>query len=122
MSKTTVWIGRIISWLVGLFVLTSGINVMFIRSADVVAGFKTFGYPENVMVFIGAAAFISSALYLIPRTRFIGAILMTAYLGGAVATHVRINDPTFVVAVIVGILVWLGLFLRDTRIRGLVLG
>lgn len=58
-------------------------------------------------------------LYLIPRTCVLGAILLTGYLGGAVATHVRVNDPTMIVPMVVGIPIWLGLFLRDERLRAL---
>ena len=100
--------------------LTSGINVLFVRSADLRAGFAQFGYPESAMPIIGVAAFVSALLYLIPRTSVLGAILLTAYLGGAVATHVRISDPTGFVAPVVGILVWLGLFIKDERLRSLV--
>jgi hypothetical protein len=109
--------GRILSGVTGVFILTSGLNVLFFQSEDLKKSFAQFGYPESAIPIIGIAALVSSVLYLIPRTKVWGAILMTGYLGGAVATHVRINDPTAVVAIIVGILVWLGLFLRDERLR-----
>ena len=119
MASKTVWTGRVLSWLSGVFILTSGLNVLFVRSEDLRKGFESFGYPEAAMPIIGVAAFLSSALYLIPRTAVLGAILMTAYLGGAVATHVRILDPTGFVAPVVGIIVWLGLYLQDERLRAL---
>ena len=120
MSKTTLWTGRVLTALTGIFMLTSGINLMFVRSADLREGFAKFGYSPDVMPGIGLAALIGSLLYLFPKTSTLGAILLTAYLGGATATHVRINDPTFVAPVVVGCLIWLGLFLREDRLRALV--
>jgi hypothetical protein len=90
------------------------------RSAELREGFAKFGYPESSMSAIGAAALAASVLYLIPRTRIWGAILLTGYLGGAVATHVRVNDPTFFAPAVFGVLTWVGLFLRDRRVRELV--
>jgi len=119
MSKKLAWTGRALSWLTGLFVLTSGLNVLFFRSDDLREGFAKFGYPENVMPTIGVCAFGAALLYLIPRTSILGAILLTGYLGGAVATHVRVNDPAFIAPLVVGMLVWLGLFLRQEPIRSL---
>ena len=63
---------------------------------------------------------ILAILYLVPQTAVLGAILLTGYLGGAPATHVRINDPTWVVPVVTGVLLWLGLYLRDEKLRALV--
>jgi hypothetical protein len=119
MSKKWIWTGRVITAITGVFVLTSGLNLLFIRSADVREGFAKFGFSENAMTAIGAAAFLASLLYLIPRTAVLGAILMTGYMGGAIATHVRVNDPTFVAPLVIGILVWLGLFLREERLGSL---
>ena len=116
----TIWIGRILTALTGLFMLTSGINVLFIRSADLEKNSAKFGYPESAINAIGWCALISAILYLIPQTSVLGAILLTGYLGGAVATHVRISDPLFFPAIIVGVLIWLGLWLQDARLRALV--
>jgi hypothetical protein len=113
------WTGRVSSALTGVFMLTSGINLTFIRSADVLKGFAQFGYPDYTILLIGIAALLGSVLYLVPRTSVLGAIVLTGYLGGAVATHVRVSDPTFVAPLIVGILIWVGLFLRDERLRAL---
>ena len=104
----------------GFFMLTSGINLALVQSEDMRAGFANFGYPADVIPAIGVAAFVSSVLYFIPRTSVLGAILLTGYLGGATATHVRIHDPVFAAPVVVGILLWLGLFLQDERLRALV--
>ena len=120
MATKSVWAGRAITGLIGVFLFASGINVAFVRSADLAESFAKFGYPPNTLVPIGLSALVASVLYMVPRTAVLGAILLTGYLGGAVATHVRINDPTLVVPVVVGILVWLGLYLRDERLRTLV--
>ena len=119
MSTRTIWIGRVLSWASRFFMLTSGINLALVQSEDMRAGFANFGYPEDVIPAIGVAAFVSSLLYFIPRTSVLGAILLTGYLGGATATHVRIHDPAFAAPVVVGILLWLGLFLQDERLRAL---
>jgi hypothetical protein len=119
MSKKIVWTGRVLSWATGFFMLTSGLNGMFVQSADMSASLANFGIPEDIVPAIGMAAFVSSVLYFIPRTSVLGAILLTGYLGGATLTHVRIHDPLLVVPVVVGILLWLGLYLQDERLRAL---
>ena len=81
------------------------------------------GYPENTVAGIGLSLLISTLVYLIPPTSILGAILVTAYLGGAVATNVRISAPVLtnvLVPVYVGVLVWGGLYLRDARVRELI--
>ena len=77
-----------------------------------------YGYPRNTLTPILIAEVCSMALFLIPKTSVLGAILMTGYLGGATATHVRVHD-VFVMPVVVGIMVWVSLYLRDPRIRAL---
>ncbi len=77
-----------------------------------------FGYAEGALLPIGLLELTCVLLYVVPRTSVLGAPLLTAYLGGAVATHVRVGD-VFVLPVLVGILVWVGLYLRDPRVRGL---
>ena len=114
------WAGRIISALVAAFLLfDGGIKVMMLEPA--VEGSVQLGYPEATVFGIGLALLVSTALYAVPRTAFIGAILLTGYLGGAVATQVRVEDPWFLFPAFFGVLVWGGLFLRDERIRALVL-
>ena len=76
------------------------------------------GYPETVLVTIGAVELVCAVLFLIPRTAVLGAVLLTGYLGGAIATHIRVSD-NFLSPAIGGVLVWLALFLRDPRVRGL---
>ena len=79
------------------------------------------GYPESVIVGIGSVLLACTALYLIPRTSILGGVLLTGYLGGAVATQVRVGAPVFnvVFAVTIGALLWGGLWLRDRRVREL---
>ena len=112
------WTGRILSALPALM-MTVGAGFAFARTPQVVEGMSKFGYHESTLLLIGVLELGSAVLYVIPRTAVLGAILMTGYLGGAVATHVRISDPGWPTAVILGIFVWAGLYLRDERIRAL---
>ena len=82
------------------------------------------GYPVSLALAIGLIELICIAVYVIPRTSFLGAVLLTGYLGGAVATHVRISSPLFshvLFQICIGLLIWGGLYLRDSRLRELVL-
>ncbi len=116
-SKKMLWAGRIISALPVLMLLFSGV-VKLMKPAAVVQEFTRLGYAESQALGIGILEIACTIVYLIPRTSVLGAILLTGYLGGATATHVRIGDPFFA-PVVVGALVWLGLFLRDGRLRAL---
>ncbi|MBC8140484.1 MAG: DoxX family protein [Armatimonadetes bacterium] len=111
------WTGRVLSGLSALLFLSSGINV-FTKSPMVMEGMTHLGYPASATPIIGIAALVSAILYAVPRTAVLGAILLTGYLGGAVASHLRVGDPP-VGAVIFGVLVWGGLYLRDKRVREL---
>jgi hypothetical protein len=77
------------------------------------------GYPEGKSFGIAVAELGSTVLYVVPQTSVLGAILLTGYLGGATATHVRVEDA-FVGPVIIGMLIWLGIYLRDARLRQLI--
>lgn len=116
-----VWAGRIVSWLPGLFLLLDGVAKLF-KPGPVIEGTVKLGYSESVIIPLGIVLIVCTVLYLIPRTAVLGAILLTGYLGGAVATHVRAADGIFpvVFAVTFGVLLWLGLYLRDARLRELV--
>jgi hypothetical protein len=83
-------------------------------------GFIQFGYPGRLLLPICIVEIACAIVYAIPRTSVLGAILLTGYLGGATATHVRIGDPLFFVPVILGVFVWGGLYLRDDRLRALI--
>ena len=117
-SKKMLWAGRITSALPVLMLLFSGI-MKLVKPAGVVEGFTRLGYDESLAVGLGIVELGCTVLYLIPRPSVLGAILLTGYLGGAIATHVRIGDPQFFFPIILGVLVWGGLYLRDNRLRAL---
>jgi hypothetical protein len=119
-SKGVLWTSRVLSWLPALFILSSGINLLFVQSADVRQSFARFGYSEGVIRPIGFLECLCAVTYLNPRTAILGAILLTGYLGGAVATHVRVSDPVGVVPFVLGVLLWLALYLRNPQLRSLV--
>jgi DoxX-like family len=120
--KGRLWIGRIMSALPALFLVMDG--VMKLMKPDfVVKATIQLGFPESVIVPLGIVVLVCVILYVIPRTAVLGAILLTGYLGGAVATHVRAGDPLFSHAlfpVYFGILLWGGLYLREERLRALI--
>ena len=118
-SKGMLWAGRAASAVPVLMLLFSG-TMKLAKPALVVEEFARLGYPESVVLGIGILELACTVVYVIPRISVLGAILLTGYLGGATATHVRIGDSSFVAPVIVGALVWLGLFLRNERLRELI--
>jgi hypothetical protein len=118
-SRKMVLAGRIISALSALFLLFDAI-IKVLRAAPAVEGTVRLGYPVGVVVPIGVTLLLCVVLYLIPRTSVLGAILITGYLGGATATQVRVEDLWFLFPVGLGVLVWLGLYLRDSRLRTLI--
>ena len=119
-AKKELWVGRIMSALPALFLLVDG-GMKLIKPKFVVEATVRLGYPESVIVGLGIVLVACTVLYLVPPTSFLGAILLTGYLGGAVATHVRIGDDLFPISfpVILGALLWGGLFLHDDRLRAL---
>lgn len=121
-STKALWTGRILSALPILFLLMDAIG-KFVKPEPVVTGTIALGYNESVILPLGIVLLVCTILYAVPQTSILGAILLTGYLGGAVATHVRIGNPLFthlLFPVYLGILVWLGLYLRDPRVRALV--
>ena len=118
-SKAMIWTGRVISTLAALLLLMVG--VMDLAKPDfVVEGTTKYGYPESVIVPLGIVVIACVVVYLIPRTAVLGAILLTGYLGGAVATHVRAGENVSILfPVLFGALVWGGLVLRDAKLRAL---
>ena len=114
------WAGWVLSGLPALFLLLDGVMKLF-KPPVVVETTVKLGYAEEVIVALGIVLLACTILYLIPRTAVLGAVLLTGYLGGAVATHVRAGDEVFpiVFPVIVGAMVWGGLVLRDGRLRAL---
>jgi DoxX-like protein len=118
-SKKTLWVGRIVSALPVLLMVFGG-TFGVLKPAVAVPGFIQFGYPERLLLPICIVELACAVLYAIPRTSVLGAILLTGYLGGATATHVRVGDPLFVVPIILGVLIWGGLYLREGRLCGLI--
>ena len=121
-SKKALWAGRIISALPVLFLLMDGV-MKLIKPVMVVEATVKLGYPATVIVPLGIVLLTCTVIYVIPRTSVLGAILLTGYLGGAVATHVRVGDPLFshvLFPVYLGMMIWLGLYLRDNGLRALV--
>lgn len=108
------------SGLPALFLLVDAV-MKLVKPAVVVDTTVGLGFPESVIVPLGLVLLACTALYLIPQTSVLGAVLLTGYLGGAVATHVRVSDGAFPVVfpVIVGALLWGGLVLRNPRLAGL---
>ena len=121
-SKGRIWSGRIMIGIVVLFLLFDG--VLHLSNLPMVKeGALQFGYPPDIMVPLGIIQLLCLLLYIIPRTSILGAILLTGYLGGAIATHVRVGNPLFshtLFPVYLGILIWGGLYLLDGRLRALI--
>jgi ABC-type transport system involved in cytochrome c biogenesis permease component len=121
-SKARLRTGGILSGLAALF-LTFDAVMKFVKPAPVIQAFAQTGWPDRLAVPLGIILLACTALYVIPRTSVLGAMLLTGYLGGAVATHLRIGDPLFshvLFPVYVGVLLWAGLYLREDRLRALV--
>jgi hypothetical protein len=120
-TKKMLWAGRILSGLPALFLLFDAV-MKLVMPAPVVEATVELGYAESVIVGLGIVLLACTVLYLVPRTAVLGAILLTGYLGGAVATHVRVGDGPFPVIfpVMVGTLLWGGLYLRNERLRSLI--
>ena len=120
-SKMRLWAGRIMSALPALFLLVDG-AMKLLKLQVVVKATVGLGYVETVILPLGVVLLTCTILYLIPRTAVLGAILLTGYLGGAVATHVRAGQGLFEILfpVALGVLLWGGLVLRDDRLRTLI--
>jgi DoxX-like family len=108
----------VLTGLVGLFLLVDG-GARVAGFAPYIEGMTKFGYSASLATPVGLALLASTILMLIPRTAVLGCILVTGYLGGATATQVRAQDPWFLFPVALGVLSWLGLYLRDARLRAL---
>jgi DoxX-like family len=112
------WVGRVLSAL-PILGLTMSAGMKFAQPPQVVEMFTgKFGYHQEALVMLGVIELLCVVLYLIPQTAVLGAVVMTGYLGGAVATHVRVSDA-FVIPLLLGVLAWGGLYFRDERVRNL---
>ena len=120
-SNKAIWAGRILSGIAVLFLAFDAI-LKLLNLPEAVKGTEQLGYKASVIVPLGILQLIILIIYLIPRTSVLGAILWTGYLGGAIATHVRVGNPLFthiLFPVYLAVLLWLGLWLRDRRLREL---
>lgn len=119
-STGRLWAGRIIATLAALFLLMDGVMKLF-RPSFVIDATVKLGYPTSIILVLGIVLTASTILYVIPRTAVLGAILLTGYLGGACASHARQEAGVFAVSfpIMIGVLVWLGLLLRDRRLQSL---
>src|SRR5262245_39314737 len=120
-SKGALWTGRVLSGLVILFLAMDGI-IKLVPIQPVTDSLKELGYPtsDSFARFLGVVTLICTALYAWPRTALLGAVLLTGLMGGAIASHLRLGDPLFthtLFGVYLGVLLWLGLWLRDKRLR-----
>jgi uncharacterized membrane protein YphA (DoxX/SURF4 family) len=117
-SKGALWTGRVLSTLPVLMLLFSG-SMKFIPSDQTKQAFEHLGWPYSYALGLGILEIACTILYIIPRTAIVGAILLTGYMGGAIATHVRIGEPP-ILQVVFAVIIWLGLYLREPRLRALI--
>ena len=121
-SRRTLWIGRVLSGIAVLFLLFDS-SIKIARTKPVTDGFAQMGWPVSLAVPIGVILLTCVVLYAIPRTSVLGALLLTGYLGGAVASQVRLQMPLFgyvLFPIYVALFIWGGLYLREPRLRALI--
>jgi hypothetical protein len=116
-SKAWLWTGWVVSALPALALVFSAI-VKFVGPAEMLKEFGRLGYKPDHAVPLGIVEIVCTIAYLIPQTSVLGAVLLTGYLGGAIATHVRVGDP-FIPPIVMGVMIWLGLFLREPRLQAI---
>jgi DoxX-like protein len=120
-SRKSIWTGRVLTGLAAAF-LAFDATLKLVMVPEAVAGTAELGWPTNVIQGLGVLQLVLLALYLVPRTAVLGAVLWTGYLGGAIATHLRVGHPWLshtLFPIYVAVLIWGGLALRDRRARGL---
>src|SRR5687767_15625108 len=117
-GKATVWTGRVISTVVGLMFAASA-AMKFVGGPDLEKGMSDMGLPSSLLLPLAVLELTCAVIYLVPATTVLGAILLTGYLGGAILTHWRVGD-VFYTHVVLGVLLWLGVALRDDRLWKLI--
>jgi hypothetical protein len=117
-SKVQIWTGYVFSALPVLFMLTSS-AMKLSQQKMVVEGFAKGGMSASLVLIIGVIELLCVAIYLVPATSVLGAVLVTGYLGGAIMVHVRAGETTFLAPLILGMMAWGGLYMRDVQIRTL---
>ena len=119
LSKGVLWTSRLLSALPVLFVLLGSV-LKLMKTASVIQGFAQAGVPARLIVPVGLIELTCVIVYLVPSTSVLGAILLTGLLGGATVTTLRIGDPTYPMPILLGMMAWGGLYLRDRRLRALI--
>ncbi len=125
-SKKMIWTGRVLSGLAVLFLLFDGIMKFFMDKLppEALQAGAVLQWPVELMPVVGTILLVCVALYIIPRTSVIGAILLTGYLGGAIASHVRVRNPLFshtLFPIYIAAFIWVGLYLRDSRVKAIIM-
>lgn len=121
-TSSQLWTARILGGIAVLFLLFDTV-IHLIPNQQVLDAFTELGFPPHLSVTLGVIELIGLILYLLPQTSVLGAIIWTGYLGGAIATHVRVGNPLFshtLFPVYIAVLLWAGIFLRDGRVRELI--
>jgi hypothetical protein len=120
-DRRALWTGRVLTGVAVLFLVFDAI-VKLLALPQAIEGTAQLGYPASVVQAIGVIELVCLVAYLVPRTAIIGAVLWTGYLGGAIASHVRLGNPLFthtLFPIYIAALLWAGLWLRDRRVRAL---
>jgi hypothetical protein len=118
MRDKLVWVGRVISGLLSLLLAVSAV-MKLVGGADVMEGMAHLGLPASLIIPLGVLEISCVAIYMVPATSIVGAILLTGYIGGAILAHLRIGEPIFM-QIALGVGIWLGLYLREHRLRQLI--
>lgn len=118
MQMKLTWGGRVISGLLALL-FTMSASMKLVGGTEVTEGFAHMGLPASLRIPLGILELGCAVIYAVPATAVVGAILLTGYLGGAIVTHLRIGEPV-VFQITLGLLVWLGLYLRESRLKSLI--
>jgi hypothetical protein len=121
-SKATLWTGRVLSGLAVMFMLMDAVMKLIKAQQVIDVTVGELGYQEHHILVLGVLGLACTIIYIVPKTALLGAVLLTAYFGGAVATHLRLDNPLFshmLFPVYLGILTWGGLWLRSKRLREL---
>jgi len=124
-SKQTIWAGRILSGLAVAFLLMDGITKFFMDKLppEALKAGEVLQWPIEKMPLVRTILLVCLLLYVAPRTSILGAVLLTGYLGGAIASHIRVSNPLFthtLFPIYIAVLIWLGLYLRDNRVKALI--
>lgn len=124
-SKQMIWTGRVLSGLAVLFLLFDGIMKFFMDKLppEALEAGAALQWPIEKMPLVGTILLTCTLLYVIPRTAVLGAVLLTGYLGGAIASHVRVSNPLFthtLFPIYIAAFIWVGLYLRDARARNII--